>query len=549
MSVEHGPQPAQPPVTCFHCERSGRVARNFPLPARYSHSRKPPPTSSSDSLLKLAGLRHSAKAAPGPPRAQPSHRTTLRCSAPSVRLGPPSLRLCLLVACLLVCPDQGDGALTRVTVSVFLFRFPRPVAVKPGSCPTPPPGAVGTCDEACVDDESCPGEQKCCSNGCGHGCVEPQVLGLSGVKLPVLTTIQVELGEASLSNGTLQGRVYPKVRPGCCRNPGPFLTKNCDCKNDLCHSDGECPGVRKCCPHPCGNRCEDVKSGKPKAGECLFVDTRLIRCAFQPGDCSEDCQCPGEQKCCNTGCTMACTKPAIVKPGSCPAMPVGFKPTCDIRCLNDDSCPDDQKCCSNGCGRLCLRPASGIVAVKPGSCPTPPPGTVGTCDEACTDDESCPGEQKCCSNGCGHSCVEPQVLWLSDVQLPVLKPIPVEPGRVKPEVRPGCCRDPDPFHIQFCIWKNDLCRGDGECPGAQKCCPHPCGNRCEDVKPVKAGSCPVWNFSRIVCIRYHEGCSSDDDCPNKQKCCSVPCGVSCLDPDLVLDQIGKEAESDAKQEE
>ncbi|XP_078730457.1 uncharacterized protein LOC144945801 isoform X2 [Lampetra fluviatilis] len=240
------------------------------------------------------------------------------------------------------------------------LQSPSAVAVKPGSCPTPPPGAVGTCDEACVDDESCPGEQKCCSNGCGHGCVEPQVLGLSGVKLPVLTTIQVELGEASLSNGTLQGRVYPKVRPGCCRNPGPFLTKNCDCKNDLCHSDGECPGVRKCCPHPCGNRCEDVKSGKPKAGECLFVDTRLIRCAFQPGDCSEDCQCPGEQKCCNTGCTMACTKPAIVKPGSCPAIPVGFKPTCDIRCLNDDSCPDDQKCCSNGCGRLCLRPASGI---------------------------------------------------------------------------------------------------------------------------------------------------------------------------------------------
>ncbi|XP_075929276.1 uncharacterized protein LOC116950820 isoform X2 [Petromyzon marinus] len=408
-------------------------------------------------------------------------------------------------------------------LQLLLLQSPSAVAVKPGSCPTLPPDTVGTCDEACTVDESCPGEQKCCSNGCGHSCVQPEDL--------------------------------------------------------------------------------------------ILKDAELVP----------------------------------VKPGSCPTLPPDTVGTCDEACTDDDSCPGEQKCCSNGCGHSCVDPQvlrpSGLtlpvlkpiqvepVAVKPGSCPTLPPDTMGTCDEACTDDDSCPGEQKCCSNGCGHSCVDPQVLGPSGLTLPVLKPIQVEPGRVKPEVRPGCCREPDPFHIQYCIWKNDRCRGDGECPGVQKCCPHSCGNRCEDVKPgkpkpgecpfvytslircafrppqcsedwqcpgeqkccntgcvtacrkpvknkngfcpyidtirrikcvvrpdlnqcqqdwqcpdnekccntgcelicikpVKAGSCPVWNFSAIVCIRYNDGCRSDDDCPGKQKCCSVPCGVGCVAPDL-----------------
>uniref|UniRef100_A0A287B8V2 WAP domain-containing protein n=1 Tax=Sus scrofa TaxID=9823 RepID=A0A287B8V2_PIG len=32
------------------------------------------------------------------------------------------------------------------------------------------------------------------------------------------------------------------------------------------------------------------------------------------------------------------------------------------------------------------------------------PGTIGLCAEFCFGDDSCPSGQKCCSNGCGHSC-------------------------------------------------------------------------------------------------------------------------------------------------
>ena len=34
-------------------------------------------------------------------------------------------------------------------------------------------------------------------------------------------------------------------------------------------------------------------------------------------------------------------------------------------------------------------------------------GMIGICVEMCSDDSSCDGNKKCCSNGCGHTCMEP----------------------------------------------------------------------------------------------------------------------------------------------
>lgn len=43
---------------------------------------------------------------------------------------------------------------------------------------------------------------------------------------------------------------------------------------------------------------------------------------------------------------------------------------------------------------------------KPGSCPAST-SNAGTCEEACNSDNSCQGDKKCCSHGCGHSCTNP----------------------------------------------------------------------------------------------------------------------------------------------
>uniref|UniRef100_F6VSH5 WAP domain-containing protein n=2 Tax=Equus TaxID=9789 RepID=F6VSH5_HORSE len=45
-----------------------------------------------------------------------------------------------------------------------------------------------------------------------------------------------------------------------------------------------------------------------------------------------------------------------------------------------------------------------IFGSRPRSCPQLPEGSAGVCAELCSGDGSCPRGQKCCSNGCGHSC-------------------------------------------------------------------------------------------------------------------------------------------------
>ena len=40
-------------------------------------------------------------------------------------------------------------------------------------------------------------------------------------------------------------------------------------------------------------------------------------------------------------------------------------------------------------------------------CPAVPDDQVGSCVEACSDDNDCSGEMMCCSNGCGHTCMMP----------------------------------------------------------------------------------------------------------------------------------------------
>ena len=48
-----------------------------------------------------------------------------------------------------------------------------------------------------------------------------------------------------------------------------------------------------------------------------------------------------------------------------------------------------------------------LVRAKPGNCPALDPNTVGICVNMCEDDRDCSGAQKCCSNGCGQTCVNP----------------------------------------------------------------------------------------------------------------------------------------------
>uniref|UniRef100_G1Q966 WAP domain-containing protein n=1 Tax=Myotis lucifugus TaxID=59463 RepID=G1Q966_MYOLU len=52
----------------------------------------------------------------------------------------------------------------------FAQKRPPGGGEKPGFCPRLPKDAIGLCVEKCLGDDSCPGEMKCCGNGCGHVC-------------------------------------------------------------------------------------------------------------------------------------------------------------------------------------------------------------------------------------------------------------------------------------------------------------------------------------------------------------------------------------------
>uniref|UniRef100_A0A8C7I2C5 WAP domain-containing protein n=1 Tax=Oncorhynchus kisutch TaxID=8019 RepID=A0A8C7I2C5_ONCKI len=90
---------------------------------------------------------------------------------------------------------------------------------------------------------------------------------------------------------------------------------------------------------------------------------------------------------------------STAKPGVCPVRRWGI---CAELCSNDSDCPNDEKCCHNGCGHDCIAP----YTAKPGVCPVRRWG-MGICAELCSNDSDCPNDEKCCHNGCGHNCIAP----------------------------------------------------------------------------------------------------------------------------------------------
>ncbi|XP_043104462.1 waprin-Phi1-like [Puntigrus tetrazona] len=84
------------------------------------------------------------------------------------------------------------------------------------------------------------------------------------------------------------------------------------------------------------------------------------------------------------------------------------------------------------------------LLAKPGICPESDlaEARLGVCAEMCSRDSDCLKDQKCCSNGCGHQCVPPY------------------------KEKPGVC--PSNGLIR-CIWSQNLCSQDGNCPDDKKC--------------------------------------------------------------------------------
>ena len=263
-----------------------------------------------------------------------------------------------------------------------------------------------------------------------------------------------------------------------------------------------------------------------KPGNC--PPPSLGRVDICKGQCSSDTSCPGNKKCCSIECGQTCVDPfstpvikpeikPITKPGVCPPLDPGQVGTCISECSGDSACTGNQKCCSNGCGQTCIDPFSTPAikpvitpVTKPGTCPPVRQGQFGICVHRCSGDNGCNGDKKCCNNGCGNECMTPYK---------------------KPVTKPGIC--PPLTQGQFGICMNQ-CYDDSACNGDMKCCSNGCGNACMapyTVTPERPGSCPGdFYWSASFCSWFAPPCRQDSNCRDGMKCClSNTCGrKACL---------------------
>ncbi|XP_010720901.1 WAP four-disulfide core domain protein 3 isoform X2 [Meleagris gallopavo] len=224
-----------------------------------------------------------------------------------------------------------------------------PAPSKAGVCPAVGSSPTRPTRRYCLSDHSCPGAEKCCL--------------LRDVRVCLLPTAESLGSPVGVSCGV-----------SCC--------------NETACGHGE-----RCCARCL--RVEPAKSG-------LCPRKRARRDAACPNLCTDDRDCPGDQKCCFSGCGLTCTTPYTAKSGACPVVLRGSLGPCLDRCDSDADCPGAKKCCTTGCGHVCKLPTE----VRPGLCP-PTTTRAGECLILCLEDKDCPPSQKCCMQDCGRTCVPP----------------------------------------------------------------------------------------------------------------------------------------------
>ncbi len=122
-----------------------------------------------------------------------------------------------------------------------------------------------------------------------------------------------------------------------------------------------------------------------------------------------------------------------------------------------------------------------FIVEKPGVCPSKTL-IIGVCAEMCSHDSDCPNDEKCCSNGCGHQCMDLYIgMLLHTNALVIFFSITVIESFsdlvslcVCITEKPGVC--PRRFYgVGFCA---ELCVNDIDCPNDEKCCRTICGREC-----------------------------------------------------------------------
>ncbi|XP_038046743.1 multiple epidermal growth factor-like domains protein 6 [Patiria miniata] len=432
----------------------------------------------------------------------------------------------------------------------------------PRVCPVIEGSVGGICSEECGEENPCPQGRMCCSNGCGHSCVEGC--------LPVMCRMRCPHGWARNAEGCeiCQCKEAPTAVAVCPPVPeGRFGA----CVED-CTGDNECQEGHKCCSDGCGHSCTLAVTPEPVS--CLPLRcNRYCRFGFQKdaNDCPI-CECRDKREIANV----------------CPVIEGQVGGICSEECGEQNPCASGQICCSNGCGHSCVEGCppvmcrmrcpngwarneegceicqcqGGLGGGIPNVCPVIEGQVGGICSEECGEQNPCASGQICCSNGCGHSCVEGCPPVMCRMRCPngwarneegceicqcqgglgggIANVCPVIEGQVG-----GIC--------------SEECGEQNPCASGQICCSNGCGHSCvEGCPPVMCRMrCPNgWARNEEGCEICQcqggpvglpgpprvcpviegqvggicsEECGEQNPCASGQLCCSNGCGHSCVE--------------------
>jgi len=193
-----------------------------------------------------------------------------------------------------------------------------------GECPILPPGTAGICIEAC---DNCKPNQKCCSNGCGHVCMD--VGGNTGTH--PCAAVMCPVGSHCVASPK-QCITTPCNQYDCVPN------KETDCRTTSCPRGLACVySPKQCFAPPCPQY--ECKAPQQESDCRTSGCPRGLICKHTPKQCITT-PCP--QYTCSAGYPPS--------GGQCPVVPPGTMGPCIEACNN---CKPNQKCCSNGCGHVC----------------------------------------------------------------------------------------------------------------------------------------------------------------------------------------------------
>ncbi|XP_072037591.1 uncharacterized protein [Amphiura filiformis] len=256
-------------------------------------------------------------------------------------------------------------------------------------------------------------------------------------------------------------------------------TYNCACPYGYREMGSGCRDINECiewqaCPvngTTCVNeqgsyRClsADYECKEQKDGECPVIDDDNL-CSK---NCSDDCDCEGDSKCCRTACggrvcsptaPNPCTNGSLCGDGVCKLL-LGFGLASNFECICNRGFQPNRE--GDQCEVIRTCPADeSVVALGQGD------GTI--CRSDCFVNEDCDGDQLCCSSGCSHLCLAGEI-------------------KSKPGVCPAVSGDGGSFGL--CA---NVCEHDFQCAGYnEKCCPTDCGGTsCMAAEPFPNEMCPT----------------------------------------------------------